>query len=127
MQITPKDRVYCALPLYHSAGGACGTGMMYFGGATLVLRRKFSASQYASGWNCVGPGRCFSLSRVWRRRRRRMGRTRFWQDVSHYKCTVIQYIGELCRYLLAAPPSPYDRKHNVRIAIGNGLRYASAF
>ena len=36
---------------------------------------------------------------------------------------MIQYIGELCRYLLAAPPGVYDRKHSVRIAIGNGLRY----
>ena len=47
----------------------------------------------------------------------------FWQDVTENKCTVIQYIGELCRYLLAAPPGAYDRKHSVRIAIGNGLRY----
>jgi fatty-acyl-CoA synthase len=36
--------------------------------------------------------------------------------------TVVQYIGELCRYLLATPPSEWDRKHKVRIAIGNGLR-----
>ena len=50
---------------------------------------------------------------------------RFWQDVAANKCTVIQYIGELCRYLLASPPSPYDRKHNARIAIGNGLRYSA--
>jgi len=34
----------------------------------------------------------------------------------------VQYIGELCRYLVATPPSPSDRAHKVRIAIGNGLR-----
>ncbi|KAF2668444.1 bifunctional fatty acid transporter and acyl-CoA synthetase [Microthyrium microscopicum] len=32
------------------------------------------------------------------------------------------YVGELCRYLLKAPPSPHDRTHNCRIASGNGLQ-----
>lgn len=36
--------------------------------------------------------------------------------------TVVQYIGELCRYLVAAPPHPLERAHRVRIAMGNGLR-----
>ena len=45
LQVTPTDRVYCALPLYHSAGGAFGAGMMTYGGATFVIRRKFSASK----------------------------------------------------------------------------------
>jgi fatty-acyl-CoA synthase len=31
-------------------------------------------------------------------------------------------VGELCRYLLATPKSEYDRKHEVRIASGNGMR-----
>ena len=38
------------------------------------------------------------------------------------KATILQYVGETCRYLLTAPPSPDDTKHNVRIAFGNGLR-----
>lgn len=33
-----------------------------------------------------------------------------------------QYIGEICRYLLAVPPGPNDKAHKVRIIIGNGLR-----
>ena len=33
-----------------------------------------------------------------------------------------QYIGELCRYLLAVEPSPLDRQNELRVAIGNGLR-----
>lgn len=35
---------------------------------------------------------------------------------------VIQYIGELCRYLLAQPHSPSEKQHSVYMAIGNGLR-----
>ena len=31
-------------------------------------------------------------------------------------------MGELCRYLLATPKSEYDRKHEVKIASGNGMR-----
>lgn len=46
----------------------------------------------------------------------------FWSEVRDSKATIIQYVGETCRYLLAAPPSPLDKDHNVRIAFGNGLR-----
>lgn len=35
---------------------------------------------------------------------------------------VIQYIGELCRYLLAQPHRPSEKQHSVRVAFGNGLR-----
>jgi fatty-acyl-CoA synthase len=46
----------------------------------------------------------------------------FWSDVHHYKATMFEYIGELCRYLLNAPPSPLDKGHSVRAITGNGLR-----
>jgi len=42
-------------------------------GATMVLRRKFSAHH-------------------------------FFEDIRKHDVTVLQYIGELCRYLLAVPP-----------------------
>jgi hypothetical protein len=32
------------------------------------------------------------------------------------------YVGELCRFLLAQPPSEYDNKHSIRFCTGNGLR-----
>ena len=34
----------------------------------------------------------------------------------------MQYVGELCRYLLNAPPSPLDKSHKVRMVFGNGMR-----
>ena len=46
----------------------------------------------------------------------------FWKDVRDSKATFIVYVGEMARYLLAAPPSPLDRMHNVRCMYGNGLR-----
>jgi acyl-CoA synthetase (AMP-forming)/AMP-acid ligase II len=36
--------------------------------------------------------------------------------------TVMQYIGEMCRYMVTSPPSPYDKSHSVRMAFGNGMR-----
>lgn len=48
--------------------------------------------------------------------------SRFWSDLARWDCTLIQYIGELCRYLLNTPASPFDTEHRVRIACGNGLR-----
>jgi fatty-acyl-CoA synthase len=46
----------------------------------------------------------------------------FWRDVARHECTLIQYIGELCRYLVNTPPGPHDQRHRVRLACGNGLR-----
>lgn len=46
----------------------------------------------------------------------------FWHDIVRWDCTLFQYIGELCRYLLRAPPSEYETSHRLRLACGNGLR-----
>eukprot|EP00298_Acanthocystis_sp_HF-20_P008773 c17890_g1_i1.p1 GENE.c17890_g1_i1~~c17890_g1_i1.p1 ORF type:complete len:628 (-),score=255.17 c17890_g1_i1:76-1959(-) len=89
--LTPEDRIYITLPLYHSAGGGLGIGCMVKFGCTAVLARKFSAK-------------------------------RFFTECKENKVTVFQYIGELCRYLLATPPSPNDKTHSIRIGFGNGLR-----
>ena len=47
---------------------------------------------------------------------------RFWRDIVRWECTLFQYIGELCRYLLKAPLSERESKHQLRLACGNGLR-----
>ena len=54
--------------------------------------------------------------------REKFSASRFWDEVSEQGCTRFQYIGELCRYLLNAPPHPKERAHAIRIACGNGLR-----
>jgi fatty-acyl-CoA synthase len=46
----------------------------------------------------------------------------FWRDVRDEKCTLFQYIGELCRYLVNAPVHPDEQRHALRLACGNGLR-----
>lgn len=46
----------------------------------------------------------------------------FWSDIIKHECTLFFYIGEVCRYLLNAPPSPIDRSHRIRLICGNGLR-----
>jgi fatty-acyl-CoA synthase len=46
----------------------------------------------------------------------------FWDDVTRWDCTVFQYIGELCRYLVNSAPHPKETAHRLRLACGNGLR-----
>jgi fatty-acyl-CoA synthase len=47
---------------------------------------------------------------------------RFWDDVTRFDCTLVQYIGELCRYLVNAAPHPRETAHRIRLCCGNGLR-----
>jgi fatty-acyl-CoA synthase len=51
----------------------------------------------------------------------RFSASAFWSDINRFDCTMFQYIGELCRYLLAAPTHLKERAHRLRIACGNGL------
>jgi len=46
----------------------------------------------------------------------------FWDDIVGGECTLFQYIGELCRYLLNAADHPRERAHRLRICCGNGLQ-----
>jgi fatty-acyl-CoA synthase len=54
--------------------------------------------------------------------RERFSAREFWDDVTQWNCTLFQYIGELCRYLVNAPPHLRERAHRLRLACGNGLR-----
>jgi fatty-acyl-CoA synthase len=85
------DRMYDCLPMYHTVGGVVATGALLLKGGSVVIREKFSASE-------------------------------FWDDIVRWDCTILQYIGELCRYLVNSPPHPKERQHKLRLACGNGLR-----
>jgi len=53
--------------------------------------------------------------------RERFSASRFWGDVAASGATIIQYIGELCRYLAQSPDADDKIEHRVRLACGNGL------
>ena len=52
----------------------------------------------------------------------RFSASRFWLDVRRSGATVVFYVGEMCRYLVSAPPSALEKTHAVRLFVGNGLR-----
>jgi len=86
------------MPLYHSSAAVLGFFHCFEAEAAFAIGRKFSTKTY-------------------------------WKDVRKYNATIIQYVGETCRYLLTAKPEldpatgeNLDKKHNVRLAMGNGLR-----
>uniref|UniRef100_A0AAQ5Y7N8 Long-chain-fatty-acid--CoA ligase n=1 Tax=Amphiprion ocellaris TaxID=80972 RepID=A0AAQ5Y7N8_AMPOC len=76
---------------------------------------------YHSAGNIIGVGQCLinGLTVVVKRK---FSASRFWDDCIKYNCTMVQYIGEICRYLLSQPVRPSERGHKVRLAVGNGLR-----
>jgi fatty-acyl-CoA synthase len=54
--------------------------------------------------------------------RNRFSASRFWDDIVDGNCTLFQYIGELCRYLVNTPGHPREAQHRLRLCCGNGLR-----
>ncbi|KAH7414152.1 long-chain fatty acid transporter-like protein [Phaeosphaeria sp. MPI-PUGE-AT-0046c] len=53
---------------------------------------------------------------------RKFSHKTFWPEVAASEATIVQYVGELCRYLLNGPTNPYERKHKAKMAWGNGMR-----
>lgn len=54
-RLNSSDVLYDPLPLHHTAGGVLGAGQCLVLGLTVVLRKKFSASNY---WNDVAKYEC---------------------------------------------------------------------
>ncbi len=88
---TEQDRMYICLPLYHGTGLMVGAGAAMVSGASMFIRRKFSASN-------------------------------FLPEVRAHGCTLLVYIGELCRYLSNTEAQAGDHKNPLRSMMGNGLR-----
>ncbi|KAI9376684.1 hypothetical protein BJX61DRAFT_530689 [Aspergillus egyptiacus] len=98
IELAKDDRAFTCMPLYHSSAAVLGFISCLGVGSTLIVGRKFSA------------------------------RT-FMKEARENDATVIQYVGETLRYLLAVPreidtvtKEALDKKHNIRIVYGNGLR-----
>ncbi|PWN48564.1 putative FAT1-long-chain fatty acid transporter [Violaceomyces palustris] len=53
---------------------------------------------------------------------RKFSARKYWDEVRKNDATIVQYIGEIARYLLAVPPHADDKNHKVRMAYGNGMR-----
>jgi fatty-acyl-CoA synthase len=47
--------------------------------------------------------------------------SRFWDDITNWNCTIFQYIGELCRYLVNSAHHPHETYHRLRLCCGNGM------
>ncbi|KAI1174813.1 acetyl-CoA synthetase-like protein [Nemania sp. FL0916] len=98
LRTQPSDILYTPMPLYHSSATVLGFFHCLEAEAAFAVGRKFSTKT-------------------------------FWKDVRKHNATIIQYVGETCRYLMAAKPEVdpstgenLDKKHRVRVALGNGLR-----
>lgn len=76
---------------------------------------------YHSAGGMVGMGQVlvFNCTAVIRRK---FSASQFWIEAGKHNCTVGQYVGELCRYLLNTPPKPEDTQHKVKVMFGNGVR-----
>ncbi|KAI1463244.1 acetyl-CoA synthetase-like protein [Daldinia caldariorum] len=93
-----SDVFYTCMPLYHGSATIMGMSHCLESRCTFAIGKKFSTKT-------------------------------FWKEARQHKATMIQYVGETCRYLLAARPQidpatgeNLDKKHNIRVAFGNGLR-----
>uniref|UniRef100_A0A8C9S0Q3 long-chain-fatty-acid--CoA ligase n=1 Tax=Scleropages formosus TaxID=113540 RepID=A0A8C9S0Q3_SCLFO len=98
--VKQEDVVYINLPLYHATAFILGFIGCIDTGSSIILSRKFSASQ-------------------------------FWNDCRKHNVTVIQYIGEVLRYLCNTPKVKAFaafyilnslQNHRVRLAVGSGVR-----
>lgn len=70
---------------------------------------------FAGVYYSVGSSSTFCLSR-------KFSASNFTKELTLSGATRMLYVGELCRYLLSTPPSPYDQSQNVIVACGNGLQ-----
>ncbi|XP_028940150.1 very long-chain acyl-CoA synthetase-like, partial [Antrostomus carolinensis] len=76
---------------------------------------------YHSAGLLIGVGGCLEVGATCVLRAK-FSASQFWDDCRRYNVTVIQYVGELMRYLCNAPKRDNEREHGVRLALGNGLR-----
>lgn len=80
--LTPRDRLYTCMPLFHGMAQVTTGYAAVYAGATMVLSRGFSV-------------------------------TRFWDEIRDSGATQASALGSMMHMLMTAPPSPFDRDHQV--------------
>lgn len=76
----------------------------------------YHATALVVAWSSIiAGGACLVVAR-------KFSASQYWDDVIDNRVTALCYIGELCRYLIASPPTEQDRQHQVKVMFGNGLR-----
>ncbi len=82
--MTPADRFYIVLPLFHANGLFMQLGATLIAGGTAVLRERFSASAWLD-------------------------------DIRRHGATLTNSLGAVTAFVVAQPPSPHDRQHQLRV------------
>ncbi|KAE8617465.1 hypothetical protein XENTR_v10009083 [Xenopus tropicalis] len=90
--------------------GVTSTDVVY-----IPLPLYHSAGMMIGVRGCIQKGACCVL-------RSKFSASQFWDDCRKYNVTVVQYIGEIFRYLCNTPKKDNDKNHRVRLALGNGIR-----
>lgn len=111
----PKAAMINHLRIWYGTGLAIASGVKEDDVLYTTLPLYHSAALMVGVHGCIVSGATLVL-------RTKFSASHFWDDCRKYKVTVIQYIGELLRYLCNSPQKPNDRDHKVRMAMGNGLR-----
>ncbi|XP_030832216.1 long-chain fatty acid transport protein 6-like [Strongylocentrotus purpuratus] len=146
--VSPSDVYYIALPMYHSSALLiAASGCLYTGKPSylyliinllifiLSLKRERAVEGEPNQRDCVSKisSRESNISLAIQSTETVLGGTiaiakkfsasHFWDDVRRFQVTIFQYIGEVCRYLLAQPKRENDGDYPRRVrAVGNGLR-----
>ncbi|XP_037689940.1 very long-chain acyl-CoA synthetase isoform X2 [Choloepus didactylus] len=111
----PKAAVINHQRIWYGTGLAITSGIKENDVIYTTLPLYHSAALLIGVHGCILTGATLAL-------RTKFSASQFWDDCRKYNVTVIQYIGELLRYLCNSPQKPNDRDHKVRMALGNGLR-----
>ncbi len=111
-----------AAPIRHRRLLAAGAGIHGFGAwlterdtVFTPLPLHHASAQLMGIGAALAAGACFAFAPRFRA-------SSYWRDARAAGATVGLYVGEMCRYLLAAPPQPDERGHGVHTFVGNGLR-----
>jgi len=103
------------------AGAAGAAGVMLEADAQSVIYTSLPlfhcAAQQMGLWAALLSGAQLVLAA-------RFSATSFWEHVRRYRVTAFLFVGPMTSILWKAPPSPQDRRHTVRLAVGGGPRLA---